>query len=214
MKNKMLQLSSMLLLLAVLLTACNAQVAIKPSATVAPTSTETPVPPPTYTPLPTSTPTITPTLPPTETPVPQPASLTGTIFLSNDTAKPFVSSVELRQKDSFTLIGKGDTDANGVYKIENIDPGTYELWVLITTKIKMISGCSDVAPPDSKWKIGINFGKDKGVTMGDAYLSKGLMLVENLQSSDLKAQGFFAVLEGFEIESGIENKMDVTLLCK
>jgi len=214
MKNKMSQFSSMLLLLAILLPACNAQVAIGPTATVAPTSTETPVPSPTYTPLPTYTPTITPTLPPTETPIPQPASLTGTIFLTTDTAKPFVSSVELRQKDSFTLIGKGDTDSNGVYKIENIDPGTYELWVLITAKIKMVSGCSDVAPPDSKWRIGIKFGEDKGLSMENAYLSKGLLLAENLQTSGLKAQGFFAVLEGFKIESGIENKMDVTLTCK
>src|SRR5688572_4471259 len=100
MKNKMSQFSSILLFFAVLLTGCNGQVAIEPSATVAPTSTETPVPPPTSTPLPTFTLTIAPTLPPTETPIPQPASLTGTIFLSSDTAKPFVSLVELRQRES------------------------------------------------------------------------------------------------------------------
>jgi hypothetical protein len=214
MKNKMLQLSSMLLLLAVLLTACNTQVAIEPSATVAPTSTETPVPSPTSTPLPTSTPTITPTLPPTETPIPQPASLTGTIFLSSDTAKPFVSTVELRQGDSFTLIASSKTDSSGVYKIENIDPGIYGLWVLITSKSALISGCSDIAPPDNKWKIGVMFNGDKALTMGNAYLSKALLLVENLQSSDLKAEGFYAVLDGFEIASGIENKMGVTLICK
>jgi len=204
----------MLLFLVVFLTACNGQVTIEPSATPEPTSTDTPVPSPTSTTPPTSTPTITPTLPPTETPIPQPASLTGTIFLSDDTAKPFVSSVELRQKDSFALIGKDDTDSNGVYKIENIDPGTYELWVLITTKTAMISGCTDVAPPDNKWKIGIKFGEDKALSMENAYLSKGLLLAQNLQTSDLKATGFLAVLEGFKIESGIENQMDVTLLCK
>lgn len=214
MKNRMSQFSFMLLCLAVLLAACNGQVAIEPSATVAPTSTETPVPPPTSTPLPTSTPTRTPTLPPTETPIPQPASLTGTIFLSSDTAKPFVSSVELRQKDSFALIGKADTDSNGVYEIENIDPGAYELWVLITTKTAMVSGCTDIAPPDNKWKIGIKFGEDQALSMENAYLSKGQLLAQNMQTSDLKAQGFFAVLEGFKIDSGIENKMDVTLLCR
>jgi hypothetical protein len=214
MKNKIAQFSSILLFLSVLLTACNGQIAIEPSPTVAPTATETPIPLPTATPLPTSTLTITPTLPPTETPIPQPASLSGTIFLSGDTAKPFVSSVELREKDSFTLIGKSDTDAKGVYKIENIDPGTYELWVLITTKTTMVSGCSDVAPPDSTWKLGIKFDEAKGLTMKDAALSKGLLLAENLQTSDLKAQGFFAVLEGYKIESGIENKIDVTLLCE
>jgi hypothetical protein len=214
MKNKMLQFSSMLLFLAVLLTACNGQVAIEPSATVAPTSTETPVPSPTYTPLPTSTPTITPTLPPTETPIPQPASLSGITFLSRDTAKPFISTVELRQGDSFTLIASSKTDSSGVYKIENIDSGLYGLWVFITSKPTLISGCNDVAPPDNKWKIGVMFNGDKALTMENAYLSEALLLVENLQSTDLKAEGFYAVLDDFEIKSGIENKMDVTLICK
>ena len=204
----------MLLCLTFLLTACNGQNVIQPSATVAPTSTETLVPSPTLTPFPTSSPTGTPTLPPTETPIPQPASLTGTISLSSNSAKPFVSSVELREKESFTLVGKSDTDSNGVYKIENIDPGVYELWVLITPETDMVSGCADVAPPDNKWKLGIKFGEDKALSMENAYLSKGLLLAQNMQSSDLKAQGFFAVLEDFKIESGIENKMDVTLLCK
>jgi len=101
-----------------------------------------------------------------------------------------------------------------MYKIEDIDPGTYELWVLITTKAKMISGCGDIAPPDNKWKIGIKFGDDKALSMENAYLSKALLLSENLQTSELKAQGFFAVLEGFKIESGMEHRMDVTLICK
>jgi hypothetical protein len=222
MRNKRLQFLSTFLFLAIFLTACNGQITVEPSLTPAPTSTDTPVPtstpttPPTSTSTtpPTLTSTITPTLPPTEAPVPQPASLTGTILLSGDTTQPFVSSVELRQKDSYNLIGKSDTDSNGNYKIENIDPGTYQLWVLITTKEAMIPGCTDVAPPNNKWRIGIKFGDDKALSMENAYLSKGLLLVQNLQTSDLKAQGFYAVLDGFKIKSGMENKMDVTLLCK
>jgi hypothetical protein len=209
MKSKALQLSVILTLLATLLSACGRQIAIETTATTAPTSTETP------TPLPTSTPTVNATVPPTETAIPQPASLTGTIFISSNTAKPFISLVELRQEDSFTLIGKSETDSSGVYKIENIDPGTYELWVLITIESKMVSGCADVAPPDDSWKIGIKFGEDKAISMENAYLSKALLLIENMPpSSGLNAEGFFAVLEGFKIESGIENKMDVTLTCK
>ena len=214
MKNKMPLFSSLLLFFAVVLISCTGQVAIEPSATVTLTSTETLVPSPTFTLVPTSSPTTAPTLPPTETPIPQPASLIGTVFLSSGTAAPFVSSVELRQRDSFALIGKSDTDSNGVYKIEEIDPGIYELWVLITTKLEMISGCTDVAPPADNWKIGIKFGEDQALSMEDADLSKGLLLAKEMQTSDLKAQGFFAVLEGFKIESGIENKLDVTLLCK
>ncbi len=112
MKIKISQFSSLLLFLAVLLTACNGQIAIEPTATIAPTSTETPIPSPTF------TPTATPTLPPTETPIPQPASLSGTISLSNDTAKPFGSTVELRQGDSFTLIASSKTDSSGYIKLK------------------------------------------------------------------------------------------------
>lgn len=195
-----------LLLLMVMLSACNGQASIAPSATPTLAPSETPIP------SPSSTSTTTPTLAPTETPIPQPASLVGTVLLSSGSAKPFASLVELRQGESFTLIASSETDANGVYKIENIDPGMYDLWVLITQEGNL-SGCGDVAPPDDTWKLGITFGGDKGLTMENAYLSKGLMLVQNLQSSDLQAEGYYAVLEGFEIESGIENKMDVTLFC-
>ena len=200
MKNNILQLLSKLSCAAALLTACNGQIVIEPSPTVIPTPTEMPTP--------------TATLRPTETAIPQPASLTGTIFLSSEGAKPFVSSVELRQTDGFLLIGESGTDSNGVYKIENVDPGPYELWVLITTESKMISGCSDVAPPDDSWKIGIKFDEDKALSMENAHLSKALLLMANMpSSSDLKAEGFFAVLEEIKIESGTESKMDVTLIC-
>ncbi len=200
------------------LTACNGQAAVQPTATVPPASTATLVPSPTFTSFPTTSPTASPTamptLDPTETPIPRPASLTATISLSGDPAKPFVSAVELRNKDTFHLVGKSVTSANGVYKIEKIDPGSYELWVLITPKTQMLPGCADVAFPDNTWKLGIKFGGDKALTMEDANLSKGLLLAQNLQSSDLTAEGFFAVLEDFKIESGMENKLDVTLLCK
>ncbi len=209
MKNKVLSFSVILILVSVLLSACGGQFFAKPTSTPVPTSTITP------TPLPTSTPTVTATTPPTETPIPQPASLTGTIFLSSNASKPFTSMVELRQKGSFTLIGKSETDSSGVYKIENIDPGSYELWVLITIESKMVSGCADVALPNDSWKIGIKFGEDKAMSMENAYLSKALFLMQNMPSgSGLNAEGFYAVLEGFKIESGIENKMDVTLTCK
>jgi hypothetical protein len=218
MKIKSSQFSIFLWLFAMLLMACNGQIASEPSATIPPTLAKTPTPlptsTPTETPTPLPTPTATITVVPTETAIPQPASLTGTIFLSSTDTKPFVSLVELRQKDSFTLIGKSKTNSGGIYKIENINPGTYVLWVLITSKAAIISGCTDVAPPDDTWKIGIKFGEDKAMSMENAYLSKALFLMKNMpSSSDLKATGFFAVLENFKIESGIENRMDVTLIC-
>lgn len=211
-----------LCLLAVLLTACNRKAVSEGSTTIEPTTTKTstplpftPTPTETQTPSPSPTPTATVTVPPTETAVPQPASLTGAVYLSGDSLKPFGSSVELRQRGSFDLVAQGVTDPSGNYKIENIEPGVYDLWVLITTQEEMVTGCSDIAPPADSWKMGIKFGEDKAMTMENAYLSKALFLMQNMPpSSDLKATGFSAVLENFKIESGIENKMDVTLMCK
>jgi hypothetical protein len=219
MKIRGSQFSIILWVFAILLTACSGQITPEPSATIPPTLTKTPTPlstsTPTETPTPLPIPTVTLTIAPTETAIPQPASLTGTIFLSSTSTKPFVSSVELRENESFNLIGKSKTNSSGIYKIENINPGTYELWILVSSKAAMISGCNDVAPPDDTWKIGIKFGEDKAMSMENAYLSKALFLMKNMPpSSDLKATGFFAVLEGFKIDSGIENKMDVTLICK
>lgn len=219
MKYRRSQFSIIFCLLALVLNACSENIPPEPTATILPTITKTTTPLPTLTPTktPTTTPTLTVTLTvsPTETDIPRPASLTGIIYLSNGNSKPIISLVELRQKSSFVLIGKNNTNSEGLYKIENIDPGTYELWVLITSKAAIISGCNDVAPPNDKWKIGIKFGEDKALSIQNAYLSKALLLMENIPpSSDLKATGFFAVLENFKIESGIENKMDVTLICK
>jgi hypothetical protein len=200
----------------VLLAACGGKAAVSPSPTSAPTSTDTPSPSPTFTSTATATATPTQTVTPTstQTPIPQPASLTGTVYLLGDSAKPFVSSIELRQKDSFNLIASGDTDSHGVYRIEGIEPGDYELWTLMTKNTTMVSGCMDIVPPDGTWKLGIKFSEGQALTMGATGLSNAFMLAESLQASGMQAQGFYSVLEGFKIESGVENQMDITLLCK
>jgi hypothetical protein len=208
MANKRRSKSTIVLFIILWSAGCGGQVQPELTATTRLVPTETPVP------LPSQTFTSTETIEPTLTQPPQPATLTGTIFLSNEEIKPFASLVELRKPNSFTLIGRSETDSSGQYSIENIDPGKYELWILITDEPVMVTGCLDVAPPDDSWFLGIKFGEDKALTAENSYLSKGLLLIENLQSSELIAQGFFAVLENFEIKSGIENTMDVTLICK
>jgi len=201
-----------LLFIVLLLTSCSGQATVEPTATF--TATSVPTATSTLTPTLSPSPTPTLTLVPSETSIPLPASLTGIVSLSGDSARPLVSVVELREAESFDLLAKGDTNTKGEYKIEDIQPGKYELWVLITTKSSMVSGCGDVRPPDDTWKIGVNFEGGTALTMENAYLSKALFLVENLQGSGLKAIGFYAVLSAFEIISGIENKFDVTLVCE
>ncbi len=204
MKSGMLQTTFLLLFLAAQSAACGRLFQVEPAATALPTNTDTPAP----------APTITPTVPPTATLPPQPATLTGTVYLSHSEIEPFASTVELRQGENFNLMGESKTDSNGNYQIENIEPGVYELWVLITTKAAAPAGCADIAPPDETWKIGIQFAGDKALTIDHAYLSKALLLSENLPASDFQTQGFYAVLEEFRIQSGSKNIENVTLICK
>lgn len=202
--NKILGWSALFFLLTGSLSACSSLSPQEPTATALPTATDTPAP----------TPTITPTVPPTATLPPQPASLMGTVYLSHTEIKPFASSIELRQGENFNLMGKSKTDSNGNYQIENIEPGVYELWVLITTKAAPPAGCLDIAPPDDTWRIGIQFAGNKALTIGEAYLNKALLLAKNLPASDFQVQGFYAVLEDFNVQSGSNNTVNVTLICK
>ncbi|MFN8460673.1 MAG: hypothetical protein U0X93_02715 [Anaerolineales bacterium] len=94
--------------------------------------------------------------------------------------------------ESFDLVAGAKTNSKGEYNLEEIQPGKYELWVLITTKSAMPSGCNDVRPPDTSWAIGVNFADGKGLTMENASLS-ALLLVGGLQSAGLKAT-VYAVL--------------------
>ena len=182
---------SIVLFSVVLFTACNGQVTTMPPATAVPTATEAPTPSP-----------------------PPPGTLTGKILLVGNTSTPLASSVELHASDNFTLAAKGDTDSDGVYRIENINAGTYELWILITAVKGMVSGCSDVAPPTNDWKMGIQFSDDTALLLDDAFLSRALIFAQTHQTSDVETQGFYAVLEDFEIEPGAEIEKNVILLCK
>ena len=127
---------------------------------------------------------------------------------------PLTTTVELHDKSNFALVGQGDTDSEGTYKIENLDAGTYELWVLITPIKAMVPGCSDVAPPTDEWKVGIKFSDDTAISFPEAFLSRALVFAQVQQANDLQAQGFYAVLEDFKVEPEQENEKVVLLLCK
>ena len=78
----------------------------------------------------------------------------------------------------------------------------------------MPSGCQDVLVPDSTWRLGIKFGEGKALTMPDGQLGKALLLASNLaKAPTLQATGFYAVLPGLVIASGIETRRDVSLMC-
>jgi hypothetical protein len=206
--TKILVLVSLLLVTG--LTACNGQATTEPAVTptIRPTPTETAIPSPTSSATPTAS------LTPTATFVPGPASLTGIVSLSDASVDPFATSIEVRQKDTFDLVSRGETDASGTYALANIMSGEYELWVLVTSTARMLPGCDDVLPPDDSWGLGIGFGPDRAMTMENGSLKMGLLLAENLQAADLRPTGFYMVLPDLEIIPGVENKMDVVLLCQ
>ncbi|MBN2502700.1 MAG: carboxypeptidase regulatory-like domain-containing protein [Anaerolineales bacterium] len=181
-----------------------------PTETRPPTSTptETPTPEPTIT----STPTITPT--PTETEIPQPASLAGFVTLSSDTDAPFPATLYLRAAETMATFYSGKTAADGSYKIVNMDPGFYELWVLITKQTAMIPGCDDITLQDAAWRLGVEFEGGKGMTIENVSLTNAILLVESLGEENFKAIGYYVVLPDFEILSGVENEFDIELLCK
>lgn len=214
-KFQLMVLSAVITMLA---SACTGQVFASPTAT----ATETPVPPTaTLTFTPTSTSTATPepsatsteTATPTETSIPGPATLVGKVSYTGQSTRSVTGFVELRQAETFSLLYQTRINGKGGYQIPNIDAGVYEVWVLFSAKPVMVTGCRDVLLPGDDWKLGISFG-DKALTMEIGQFSNALLFAEALQGSDLKADGFYAVLSNFKIASGIENTLDITLSCE
>jgi len=193
-------------LLGMALSACTGQNLDAPTAAATNSSTSTPM-------QVTQTPTATKTSSPTQTPIPQPASLTGTIHLLRDDPEVFPTIIELREPDSFKLVSSSVADPEGVYIFEDLDPGIYQLWVLITTGRAMLPGCGDVSAPDTDWLLGIVFEEDMALTTQNIYLSAALFFAESLDESEIIAQGFYAVLAELDVKSGEEKVQDVALPC-
>jgi hypothetical protein len=173
---------------------------------------------PTLTPIPTSTSTMTPTptrtSTPTVTPVPEPETLSGTVYLSGEALKPFKSVIQLRQYKRFDIVATVKTDAAGKFTIENVQPGVYELWILLTARPKMISGCQEIDPPEDTWGIGITFEEGKAIKMDDRWsLGRALVFLENLPAGEFPVSGIYSVNTAFEVKAGGTNVIEVTLGC-
>jgi hypothetical protein len=193
------------------------------TATMVPSATFTTAPTLTATTIPSATPTATrattPTTVPSLTAVPSPAaasasglaSLTGMVSLADKSSKPFPTTVELYQGDN-TLVAKVKTVAQGKYSFKALKPGTYTLWVLISSKT-MVTGCSDVQLPASDWALGLVFAEGQSMTMKGSSLKLGIMLAQNLPST-LQPSGYYAVSPAFEYAGGAEKVLDVTLTCE
>jgi hypothetical protein len=136
----------------------------------------------------------------------QQTSLSGGLFLLYPDipgVKPIGFSVSLYQEG--TLIAKGQIEDIAFYDFENIQPGTYEVWVLIPGWLIGMTDCDDIELPDDQWKWAALINGDERL-----YL-EGVGYKEILD----KAFGdYYAVLDGLEIKPGVVNEVDVNLVCK
>ncbi len=97
---------------------------------------------------------------------------------------------------------------------QDLKPGTYSLWALITTKPKMIPGCTDVLLPKGGWGLGINVGQGRLMTSWKMNtLLFAVLMAENLPA-DMQPIEIFAVSPAMNIPAGTEKVLDVTLTCK
>jgi hypothetical protein len=152
---------------------------------------------------------------PSETSSSNGATLAGTVFLSNDKENPYPTSVELILKYSLIVAHRMETDSAGMFAIDNIKPGEYELWVLITSDTSMVPECNDVVPPNDTL-LGIKFGNNKAAALTqNPSLSKAFDEARFIFETDgSKASGYYVIFPDLNLESGREYTTDVILKCK
>jgi hypothetical protein len=127
---------------------------------------------------------------------------------------PFSYGVELRQGDLNKIAEYPDPNRPQNFLFENIEPGIYQLWVLIPTETLALKNCYDVGLPDKQWKLGRIL--DNEIIFSDPTMSyrEALDQAVEVHSSDPNRYNFYAVLENVEIKSEKDSYVDATLICK
>ncbi|HEX2697611.1 MAG TPA: hypothetical protein VHM28_07875 [Anaerolineales bacterium] len=150
------------------------------------------------------------------TSVSQETSFTGTVFIvaPGPAIKPWAIHVELRKADGSTIDSDIDMDLPAKFSFKNIPAATYQLWVLIPSYTLENSNCYDIGLPNSAWKLGKILNGNQvefieGITYRDAFFQ-----AVNRHSSQSSAYDFYAVLQDLEIRPGLDNNIDVSLICK
>ncbi len=197
MKQRISQRMKIFLSLSILLMSCNKQNAFAKSTPVFLASTNTPL----------------------VASIPEQVSLSGSVYIVSPLGpgvKPFAWGVELRREDGYKIIGEIDQETFPEFKFTNIKPGTYELWILLPYFTLDISNCPDIGLPDNSWKLSRELGNNQtmfieNIGYREAFIQSLKEIKANL--ADPNSDDFYAVLEGLEIKSEINN-IDVKLICK
>ena len=165
------------------------------------TSTSTPNPTATSTPTVTSSPTTTQTateIPFTPTVTVEPGVVAGSIHLVSDEVAPFQTRIELRMENSNTIYKSTESGSDGTFRFENVDSGTYDIWILISDLPEPIAGCSDNSIERPEWMIVVEMSRGKAtMMMVKGTLETAIEWAEILESESpgLKPTGFYAVTD-------------------
>jgi hypothetical protein len=198
------------------LTGCTAPTPA-PTATAAPTAIPTSLPTATTTPRPTATTEPSPTVEPSPTGIPEPATLTGSIFMTGKQNRPLATFVELHPADEevkdapfFEGVSAGD----GNFRIKNIKPGLYDVWVQISDRPAMPAGCQEVSNADASSLLGIGFDEGMSLSAETDRLSLMVMLADGFKGTAMKAERFYTIVPKVKIPSGGEVNLDIRLVCE
>lgn len=196
--------------LAIFLVSC-VNLANLPTNTPNPTNTHTLI----ETIQPFATPVIEPTL--TSTPTAHKTSLSGIVFLTDPAQQggwPLASCIELLRGDIVKVAKYPDENRPQIFIFENIEPGTYQLWVLVPPDTLSLKNCYDVGLPNETWKFGKVVGNDRlFVQPSQSYREVFLQALADYPTNP-KTHKFYAVMEFIDIKPGIDNFVDATFICK
>jgi len=142
------------------------------------------------------------------------STLSGRVHIAGETPEPFITLLELRSKDTFWLVQSVIPDAGGRFVIQDIPPGDYELWVLITAATQMVSGCEDLWVSNDQWRIGISFMEGDPIIVKETSLAKAISRSQNFTAYGLQPTSFYAVSPDFTIVSEFDAEVEITLLCQ
>ena len=221
MKCRTLLSSAIFFSLSILSAACY-RLGVSTEATpILPTRIESPtiVPPisPTITESPTVAPPVSPTFVESPTSTTKQASLSGIVFLTSPAGVggwPFPYGVDLRQGDISKTAEYPDSNRHQNFLFENIEPGIYQLWVLIPSETLALKNCYDVGLPDKQWKLGRILDHEIIFSAPNMSYREALDQAVEIHAADPNTYDFYAVLENVEIESEKDIYIDATLICK
>jgi hypothetical protein len=160
----------------------------------------------TQAPKPTSTPTITPTS--TIMPI---VFLKGTLKFSGARQDPFSTKIAIHDINNFETTWSVQSDKNGEYSFADIEPGKYNLWILMAdNKKEMISGCTNVMAPGITWKTVITLSETARLTMETPFSLLQAINADNL--ADVTSIEFQS--PEIELTSGNIVELNVELKCE